>query len=256
MPDITLLGALTEHAPTVWVLLCTAAVVVGFAKTAIGGLGTVAVALFAAAMPARESTAALLLLLLVGDTLAVAVYRADCDWSLLRHLVPAVLPGLALGSILLGVLDNETLRDTIAVVLLLLALMQLLERRRPPDAPPRTWSWQRKSAVGVAAGIATMVANAAGPVMTLYLVAQDVDKRRFLGTVAWFFLGVNLCKVPFSAGLGLFNRDMAVTSVVLTPLVLAGGFAGIAVARRLEQRSFDIAVLCASCAGALGLLLS
>jgi uncharacterized membrane protein YfcA len=207
-------------------------------------------------MPARESTAALLLLLLVGDALAVAVYRGDCDWSLLRHLVPAVIPGLALGSILLGVLDDERMRDTIAVVLLLLVLLQLLDRRRRPDALPRAWSWQRKSAVGVAAGFATMVANAAGPVMTLYLVAQGVDKRRFLGTVAWFFMGVNLCKVPFSAGLGLFDRDMVVTTVLLAPLVLAGGFAGIAVARRLGQRSFDLAVLCASCAGALGLLFS
>jgi uncharacterized membrane protein YfcA len=246
---------LIEHTPIVWVVLCTAALVVGFAKTAIGGLGTVAVALFAAVMPARESTAALLLLLLVGDALAVTAYRGDCDWSLLRHLVPAVLPGLALGSLLLGIVDDEAARDTIAVVLLVLVLMQLLDRRRRPDDRLRAWSWRRTSAVGAAAGFATMVANAAGPVMTLYLVAQGVDKRRFLGTVAWFFMGVNLCKVPFAAALGLFDRDMAATTVLLAPLVLAGGLVGIAVARRLEQRSFDIAVLGASCVGALGLLI-
>jgi uncharacterized protein len=238
----------------VWVLLGVAALVVGFAKTAIGGLGTVAVALFAAAMPARESTAALLLVLLVGDALAVAVYRGDCDWSMLRRLVPTVLPGLALGALLLDVLDDAAIRDVIAVVLLLLALVQWLSRRRRSGDDLRTWSWQRTSAVGVAAGLATMVANAAGPVMTIYLVAQGVDKRRFLGTAAWFFFGVNLCKVPFSAGLGLFDAGMAVTAVLLAPLVLAGGLAGIVVARRLEQRSFDIAVLCASCVGALGLL--
>ena len=52
-----------------------------------------------------------------------------------------------------------------------------------------------------------MTANAAGPVMTLYLVAQGVEKRRFLGTSALFFFGVNLCKVPFSVGLGLFSGE-------------------------------------------------
>ena len=70
---------------------------------------------------------------------------------------------------------------------------------------------------GLAAGFTTMVANAAGAVMTVYLVAQGVDKRRFLGTAAWFFLGVNLCKLPFSVGLGLVDSSMLMTAALLTP---------------------------------------
>ena len=50
-------------------------------------------------------------------------------------------------------------------------------------------------------GFATMTANAAGAVMTLYLSASGIEKRRFVGTNAWFFLIVNLTKVPFSVGL-------------------------------------------------------
>ena len=226
--------------------------VVGFAKTAIGGLGTVAVALYALVLPARESTAALLLLLLVGDLLAVARYRRDCDWSLLRHLVPAVLPGLALGTALLAVVDDRTLRVGIGVILLLLVGLQLaLGRRR---RAPERWSRPATSLAGVGAGFTTMVANAAGAVMTLYLVAQGVEKRRFLGTAAWFFLGVNLCKLPFSVGLGLVHADMLWTTLVLAPLVLVGGFAGMVVVRRLRQRSFDTAVLGASLVSTVALL--
>lgn len=170
-------------------------------------------------LPARESTAALLLLL-VGDTMAVAVYRRDCDWSLLRHLVPAVLTGLAIGAVALGVLGDRTLRVSI----------------------------------GVGVGFTTMVANAAGPVMTLYLVAQGVDKRRFLGTAAWFFLGVNLCKLPFSVGLGLVHRETLVSAALLAPLVLIGSGIGTVVVRRLRQRDFETGLLAASAVSAVALL--
>jgi uncharacterized membrane protein YfcA len=99
-----------------------------------------------------------------------------------------------------------------------------------------------------------MTANAAGAVMTLYLVAQGVEKRRFLGTGALFFFGVNLCKVPFSAGLGLFTRETLTRTLVLAPLVLLGAWAGLHTARRLSQARFDQAVLAATVVSALVLV--
>lgn len=53
-------------------------------------------------------------------------------------------------------------------------------------------------ALGAAAGFSTMVANAGGPMMTLYLLRLGVTPRAFLGTVAWFFFVVNVLKVPLS----------------------------------------------------------
>jgi uncharacterized membrane protein YfcA len=239
----------------VWLLLTTAAVLVGFAKTAVGGVGTISVALFALAMPARESTAALLLLLLVGDVIAVATYRRDCDWSLLRHLVPAVVPGLVLGAVVLALVDDDTLRVGLALVLVALVVLQWTIGRRRAPAARTAWSRPATLATGVAAGATTMVANAAGAVMALYLVAQGVDKRRFLGTSAWFFLGINLCKLPLSVGLGLLHRDMLVTAAVLAPAVLVGAVVGVLTVRRLRQRSFENAVLGASLVSAVALLL-
>ncbi len=232
---------------------------VGFAKTAIGGLASVSVAIFAIVMPARESTAALLLLLLVGDLVAVSHYRRDCDWRLLRHLIPAVIPGLLLGTVLLARVDDATLRHLIGAILLVLLGLQLVLHRRqsePTEVPPTGWSRPAASGVGLTAGFTTMVANAGGPVMTLYLVAQGVDKRRFLGTVSWFFLGVNLCKLPFSAGLGLIDSATLVTAAVLAPAVLLGAAAGVITVRRLGQRTFQTAVLAASALSAVPLLVS
>jgi uncharacterized membrane protein YfcA len=230
---------------------------VGFAKTAIGGLATVSVAVFAAVMPARESTAALLLLLLVGDVVAVWHYRRHCEPSLLRHLVPAVVPGLLLGTLLLAVVEDTALRRVIGAILLALLGLQLVlrARSRGVEAPAR-WSRPAAAGVGLAAGFTTMVANAGGPMMTVYLMAQGVDKRRFLGTISWFFLGVNLCKLPFSAGLGLIDAATLRTAALLVPAVLVGAGIGIVTVRHLGQRSFEAAVLAASALSAVPLLLS
>jgi uncharacterized membrane protein YfcA len=244
------------------VLLGVAALLVGFAKTAIGGFGSIAVAIFALVLPARESTAAILLLLIIGDVVAVWHYRRDADLRLLRRLIPAVLPGLALGALFLARVDDATLRRSIGGLLLALAALQLFLTWRARDdrgegAPGETGLGTRTGVAlgtGAAAGFATMTANAAGSVMTLYLVAQGVEKRRFLGTSAVFFFGVNLCKLPFSAGLHLFDSQTLWRTLALAPLVLLGTWVGLHTARRLTQARFDQAVLGATVVSALALV--
>jgi hypothetical protein len=245
---------LIELSPLAAAVLTAAALLIGLAKTAVGGLGSIAVALAAAVMPARESTAAVLLLLLVGDLLAVWVYRRHCDWSLLRFLVPGVVPGLVIGTAALAAFADRAIELLIGGILVLLVLVQLVLGHRPGRTGEAGWSRRARAGAGVAAGFTTMVANAGGPVMTLYLVAQGVEKQRFLGTAAWFFLGVNLSKLPFSVGLGLVQHDMLTTTAVLAPVVLAGGLLGVVVVRRIGQRTFDQAVLGGSFVAGVALL--
>ncbi|MBM6402593.1 sulfite exporter TauE/SafE family protein [Phycicoccus sp. MQZ13P-5] len=236
--------------------MAVAALVIGYSKTALGGLAVVAVAIFATILPARQSTAAILAVLIVGDLVAVWHYRRDADWAIVRRLLPAVLPGLALGSVFLGLVDDSTLRRSIGGILLALVLLQLWVKWRAGEQssslherPAAAW------AAGTGAGFATMTANAAGAVMTLYLSASGIDKRRFVGTNAWFFLIVNLVKVPFSVGLGLMHwRDVG-RAGLLAPAVLVGGLLGYATVRRMSQRGFDVAVLVASAVAAAALLI-
>jgi len=237
-------------------LMAIAAVIIGFSKTALGGLAVIAVAIFATVLPAKESTAAILALLIVGDLVAVWHYRHDADWALIRRLLPAVLPGLALGSVFLGLVSDAVLRRSIGAVLLVLVLLQLWVKWRS-DGEPSGVHERRAAAWGAGTGVgfATMTANAAGAVMTLYLSASGITKRRFVGTNAWFFLIVNLAKVPFSVGLGLMHWQDVGRAGLLAPLVLAGGLLGYATVRRISQRGFDVAVLAAGALAAGALLL-
>ena len=229
MPDLSTAG---------WVALAVAAFVVGLAKTSIGSAASLSVALFAVVLPARQSTGTLLPLLLVGDVLAVSTYRQHADWPLLRRLLPWVALGLPLGALFVASVADTTMRRTIAVVLLALLGLQVVTQRRRDDAP-RVHSPVLPAGVGVATGFCTMVANAAGSIMAQYLLLMRAPKLAFLGTSAWLFLVVNLAKLPFTGALGLVSRSLLLLDLSLAPLVLAGGYAGRHVARRLGQHHFE-----------------
>lgn len=242
-----------------WVLLGLGAVIIGISKTSFGGLGSIAVALFAITMPTKESTAAALLLLITGDIIGVLRYRRSADWALLKGLLPAVVPGLLLGAWFLASVDDHLLKRSIGAMLLLFVVIQLalklLNREAPPDdhdAPPRR---ALTIGAGVAAGFTTMTANAAGPVMALYLQLAKVEKLRFLGTSAWYFFIINVAKVPLTATLGLFTPRVLGTVAILMPVVLLGTLLGMAIIRRVRQRAFDVITLLTSMLAAGALLI-
>jgi len=240
--------------PGALAVLAVAAVLVGMAKTSIGGLATLAVVAFAAVLPARESTAAVLLLLLVGDVYAVRHYRQHADVVVLRRLLPAVVPGVLLGTWLLARVDDGLLTRLIGVLLLALTLLQVVLWWRGPREESPAARLGPTVATGSAIGFTTMVANAGGPVITLYLLALGVGRLRFLGISAWFFLLLNLGKLPFSAALGLFTPTVLTTAAVLWPGVLLGGWLGTHVVRRVSDQQFEVAVLVASALAAVLLL--
>jgi uncharacterized membrane protein YfcA len=221
-----------------WAALAVAAFVVGLAKTSIGSAASLSVALFAVVLPARQSTGTLLPLLLVGDVLAVTTYRQHANWPLLRRLLPWVALGLPLGAVFVARVADTTMRRSIAVLLLVLLGQQVLTQRRA-DQPRRQHSAALPAGVGVAAGFCTMVANAAGSVMAQYLLLMRAPKLAFLGTSAWFFLVVNLAKLPFTGALGLVSGSLLLLDLTLAPLVLVGGYVGRHVARRLQQHHFE-----------------
>ncbi|GDY11043.1 hypothetical protein LBMAG52_45310 [Planctomycetia bacterium] len=99
-----------------------------------------------------------------------------------------------------------------------------------------------------------MLANAAGGIIALYLVAVSMPKLELVGTTAWFFLLLNLFKVPFSAQLGLIGSDTLMLNVALTPMIVLGLLAGRWLIHRIPQRQFDSLVLLLSSAAALRLI--
>ncbi|MEV6751286.1 sulfite exporter TauE/SafE family protein [Streptomyces sp. NPDC051214] len=239
--------------------LAAAAVLVGFSKTAVSGANTVSLAVFAAVLPARESTGVLLPILIAGDVLAVLTYRRHAHWPTLWRLFPAVAGGVVVGTIFLLWADDAAVRTSIGAILLLMAAVTVWRRRAPADetrpAGPSRGSRLKAPSYGVLGGFTTMVANAGGPVMSMYLLSAGFQKLSFLGTSAWFFLIVNTSKVPFSAGLGLIDAHSLLLDAALVLFVIPGALIGKAAVHRINQRLFEQLVIGATVLGGLQLLL-
>ena len=235
-----------------WGVLITGALLVGIAKTALPGLATFVAAMFAAVLPARESTAVLLVLLMTGDLVAIWVYRRDADFRTLLRLAPPVIVGLVLGATFLAWADNTTMRRTIGVILLALTALTLWSMRRGLDDAAQ--GVPARISYGALGGFTTMAANAGGPVMTLYFLAARFDMIRFLGTQAWFFFLINVAKLPFSLGLGLLGGEMLVPLLVLAPIVLLGTWLGRVVIRRIDETWFTRAIIALTIVSSLYLL--
>jgi uncharacterized membrane protein YfcA len=216
-----------------WLVLALCALLIGFSKTALGGMGLVAVVLTSQVVATKDSTAVVLVMLLVGDLVATWTYRHDVDWRLIGRLMPPVLVGIGAGALFLNWVDGPMLKRTMGVILLVLLVLGLWPDKLAAHRPSVGMAY------GGLAGFTTMVANGGGPPMSLYLLARKYDKLRFLGTTAWFFFAVNLIKVPFSIAGGILRAETALLGAVLAPLVLVGTWVGRLTIKKIDQLTFE-----------------
>lgn len=241
-----------EFSAAGWALLAVAALIVGLSKSAMPGANTISIAIFASVLPAKESTGALLVLLIVGDLVALSMYRQHADWRTLVRLAPAVVAGLLLGVVFLALVDDALVRRVIGVVLL--GLVGVTLWRRSASRSGTGVGLVGRLSYGWLGGFTTMVANAGGPVMSMYFLAARMPVRTFLGTAAWFFAIINLAKVPFSVGLGLITPTSLLMDAILIPALIVGALCGRWIAGRISQRLFEWIVLALTVLGALYLV--
>jgi uncharacterized membrane protein YfcA len=239
---------LPDFTPLQWLLAALAATGIGVSKSGLPGISLLHVVIFAQLFPGQASTGVVLPMLICGDIGAVLLFRRNAQWPhVFRTLPPAVI-GVALGWAIMrwaqqAQVPAAKFNPVIGGIVLTLAVVQLGRNWKPNlfASVPHThaFAWT----MGLIAGTTTMLANAAGPVMGLYLLAVALPKEAFVGTGAWFFLLINCIKVPFSAQLGLISGNSLAFNALLVPLIVLGLFLGKLVVARLPQKWFDTLIL-------------
>jgi hypothetical protein len=236
-----------------WMVMALCAVLVGISKTGMPGFGIVFVPLMAMILPAKQSTGVMLGMLILGDVFAAGYYHRSALWGHIVRLIPATLVGIATGYFVMKIISDSQLKPIIAVIVLgMLAVNWWRNRNRGGEDVPTQW-WFAE-AMGFMAGLTTMMANAAGPVMIVYLLAMRLPKIEFVGTAAWFFFIVNWMKVPFSVKLGLITLDSMKMNLMMLPFIIAGAILGIFALKKMPQKVFEIAVQLLTAAAAIKLL--
>jgi hypothetical protein len=238
-PDFQVLcSAMPDLALWKWLLGGFSAFTLGAAKTGMPGGGTLAIPMMVLVVGnARYAAAWTAPILSTGDIFAVLYWRRHADARKLFSLIPWVLLGGTGGALALG-LDEQLLRRMVATIIAIMLVLFVLQRRGWLTNVSRgAWAY------GIAAGFATVVANAAGPVMNMYLLTRKLSKEQFVATGAWFFFVVNIAKVPVYMWYGLFSLESLAFDLMMAPLVIAGGFAGLWLIHRVPQPLFEWLVI-------------
>ena len=234
-----------------WGLAIVGALAIGLAKTGLGGLGMLAVVIFANLMPAREASGVVLPMLVFADVVAVLAYRQHAQWRHLWKLFPWTAVGVVAGYFAMGRINDRQAQGLIGGIILALLATHCWRRRKAGELAEHG-AWFAPT-IGVLAGFTTLVANAAGPLMAIYLLAMRLPNMEYMGTGAVFFMLMNLFKVPFMVDLGLVNAASFTFNLWLAPAVLAGALLGKMILPKINQRLFETLAL--ALAGLAGLKL-
>ncbi len=235
-----------------WLLLALGAFFTGLGKGGLPGAGNLTVALFALVFQdlpggVALSVGVLLPILISADIAAVLIYRRHAEWKFIFRLLPFFLVGIVAGWLVFDYFKSrdELLKTIIGGVLLgmtaLHFLRQWTQRSRPEDkaaAEPKG-SLLLGVLFGLLGGIATMLANAAGPVAQLYLLAMALPKYAFIGTAAWLFLIVNVSKVPFMVDLGIINTNWFGISLQMMPFAVVATMIAPLIVKHINQKLFE-----------------
>lgn len=221
--------------PMFYAAAVPAVLLMGLAKSGLGGFGALATPLMALGVPVPQAAAIMLPLLFVMDALGLQQLWRECDRDLLRLLLPAGLIGTGVGTLLFGVLSAKTVAAVVGGLTLLFLAQRLLFPPRADSAPPpRPLGF----VLGIASGFTSFVAHAGSPPVSAYVLPLRLAPIRFAATMAVFFAAVNLSKwIPY-AWLGLIDLRNMATSLVLMPLAPIGVWLGIWLAKRIEAAWF------------------
>jgi uncharacterized membrane protein YfcA len=207
------------------------------AKTGLGGFGMIVVPILANIFGPKSSTGILLILLIMADFFGVRYYHRHAELKKIIQLLPSALVGIISGVYIGDKISEAHFQMLLGLIILSGAMMTLvkIDVKR---------NWFLSIIIGFLGGFITMVGNAAGPIMSIYFLSMGFEKNKFIGTAAWFFLFVNIIKVPFHIVFwGTINFDIFIFDIMLFPLILIGALIGVWIVKKIPEKPYKIFVV-------------
>ena len=238
-----------------WLLFVVVGLIIGLGKGGLAGVNILAVPLMASIFPAAYSVGILLPLLICGDILGIYFYRKSVIYSEVLKAMPLVIIGIVSGYLLLKYyqISDHGLKQLIgAIVLFMLIFSEWQKRSNSGTLPAR--SRYLMIILAFLGGCTSMVANAAGPVMVLYLLYLNISKEEFMGVRSWIFLFINAIKVPFHIELGNITHTSFSMDLYIIPAIVLGFLIGYKVLKKLPEREFNLIIKVLAIAACLKLI--
>jgi len=210
-----------------WAAWIVMGLCIGLSKTGFIGVTAFIIPVMALIFGAKESTGLLLPLLCFADVLAVWYYHSQAEWKYILKLLPWTLAGFGTALFVDKLVPVQEFKYLMGGCILAgIAVMIWNDIRLKNNPPPSAWWFT--ALFGIAGGFSTMIGNVAGPIMTVFLLSTKLPKNNFVGTSAWFFLIVNLLKLPLQilAWNNITVRNLRF-GLTMVPAIIAGAVLGI-----------------------------
>jgi uncharacterized membrane protein YfcA len=191
---------------------------------------------------AKPSTGILLPMLCLADIFAVTYYRRSAEWKYILRLLPWALTGFAVALLTDHLIPDRGFKTLIgACILAGLGVMLWNERRGKNTEIPSSWWFA--ALFGVMGGFSTMIGNAAGPIMSVFLLSVRLPKKSFVGTAAWFFMIINFLKLPLQYFVWHnISRETLLFDLALLPPIAAGAWMGIIFVKRVSEKNYRVVI--------------
>jgi len=233
-----------------WAIGILAALLVGLGKGGLPGTSNLSIILMAMIFPSKASVGVLLPVLICADVVAVSIYHQHTRWKHLVRLLPWTLIGIGAGAFIFKSIDDQIMTRAIGGTLLFMVAITPLRKFFEQHQQMSNEGKEKTSlglrvfigSTGILGGIATMVANAAGPVIGIYLMVSRLPKFEFIGTSAWFFFIINLCKVPVQIGIGNINWSSMKISLLFGIFAMLAAWIAPKIVHRIPQKVFSFLI--------------
>jgi len=192
----------------------------------------------AMAFGAKESTGVILPMLCMADIIAVAYYKRIADWKVVAKLLPTAILGFFVAITVDSYIPSGEFRRLMGVTLAIALGVMLWSEIFGKE---NRWmhKWWYAALFGLLGGFTTMIGNAAGPVMAVYLLSMRKDKISYIGINAWFFLVVNLLKVPLQIFVWHnISWDTFSLNLMMLPVIGIGALLGIRIVKLFPEQAF------------------
>lgn len=238
-----------------WLMLALSGVLIGMSKVGVPGVSMIVVPTLALIFGGKQSTGVLLPILIMADLFGVAYYRRHAAWPYLLKILPWALVGIGIALWVGEQVNDQQFKEIMAVlVFFCIGLMIWRDRSRSKGVvPDKLWF---SASMGILGGFATMIGNVAGPIFAIYLLAMNLPKNAYIGTGAWFFLILNLCKFPLHLFVWETISPSSLTLDLLTlPAIALGAFLGVWMVKMIPEKIYRITVIVVTFASAFLLLI-
>jgi uncharacterized membrane protein YfcA len=241
-----------------WALVCLTGAAIGFSKTGISGVITVFIPVMAIIFGARESTGVVVPMLCFADLLAALYYRRSADFKCILRLLPWAIAGLGAALLVDHLVPVRAFKFLIGICILVGIIIMLwneFKLRRNAGKITKDDGENSHGGVavirvlkqaffGVAGGFSTMIGNAAGPVMSVYLLSMRLPKLSFVGTTAWFFLIINYLKIPLQVfAWNNINLNGLKLGALMIPFIIMGAILGVYIVKKASEVFYRYLVL-------------